>query len=99
MTHQEVLGFLIKFFKKVNAVDPKLSDDAIAMIKLPDLAWFDMELELDPDFKKDALFRLLVKDFRAEFGGITPQISPFSSKVFNQKITISRLAEKIADKT
>ncbi len=99
MTHKEVLDFLIKFLKDVNAVNPRLSDDKIALVKLPDLAWFDMQLDADPDFKKDALFMRMVKDFKKEFDGIPPHISPFGGEVFDQKITVSKLAKKIADKT
>ena len=99
MTHKQVKKFLITLFKDVNAVDPHLSDSEIAETLLPDLAWFDGEMDNDPDFKKEALFRLVVKKFKDKFNGIEPVIVPFNGGVFDRDITVSELAKEIADDT
>ena len=99
MTRDEVLGFLIDLFKKINAVDPNMSDSEIEQVKLPDLAWFEMQLDTDPDFKKDALFKLVVESFKQEFNGIEPVIVPFDGSVFDRNITIDQFAEEIANDT
>lgn len=99
MTRDEILGFLTSLLKNVNAVDPDASGSEIDKIKLPDLAWFEMQLDADPDFKKDALFRLVVEGFKEEFNGIEPVIVPFDGRVFDRDITVGQLASEIANDT
>jgi len=99
MTKEEVQRFLIDFFKGVGAVDRNLSDEEIARIKLTDLSWFDQLLDLDPDFKKEALFDLVVRAFERIFDGCEPAIVPFDGGVFDREIAISELAKEIADNT
>lgn len=100
MTKEEALQTLINLFKRVNAVDPGLSDSVIAETKLPDLAWFEHDLGLDPDFKKHVLFRMTENALRnAHPSNINPVIIPQDKTVFDKDITISELAAQIAKYT
>jgi len=96
MTKNEVLQTLIKLFKKVNAVDSNLSDSEIAQIKLPELAWFKHDLGLDPDFKRQVLFRMVVNALKRINDGIKPFLSPRDETLFDRDITIDTLADEIA---
>ena len=100
MTKDEVLKVLINFFKKENAVDPNLTDEEIAQVKLPELAWFKQDLGLDPDFKKEALFKKMEQALKnAHPKKINPEISPQNKSVFERDITIDTLAAQIASRT
>jgi hypothetical protein len=59
MTYQEILECLFRFFKGVNAVSSLLSRDEIGLIKLLDLAWFDMQA--DPDGQTAGEFPRVVR--------------------------------------
>lgn len=100
MTKNEVSETLIKLFKKVNAVDPNLSDTDIGQIKLPDLDWFKQDLGLDPDFKKEVLFKMMENTLKnAHPNNVNPEISPQSKSVFEKDITIDELATQISRDT
>ncbi len=99
MTKNEVLETLIKLFEGVNAVDPNLSDSEIAQIKLPKLAWFKHDLSLDPDFKKEVLYLMVVNALKQINEGIEPVLSPQDETIFERNITIDTLASEIAEDT
>lgn len=100
MTKDEVLQTLIKLFKSKNAVDPNLSDREIAQIKLTGLAWFGHDLGLDPDFKKEVLFKMTENALKnAHPKNVNPVISPQDESVFDKDITIDQLADEIAEDT
>lgn len=97
MTKSEVLETLIELFKEVNAVDLNLSDSEIAQIKLPELGWFKHPLILDPDFKKEVLFRMMENALKnAHPNKINPVIFPHDKSVFDEDITINVLSDQIA---
>ena len=100
MTKEEVLQTLIKLFKHVNAVDPNLDDSEIAQIKLPKLAWFRRDLGLDPDFKREVLFKMVERALKnAHPNKVNPEISPQDKSVFKRDITVEALAAEIAEDT
>lgn len=100
MTKDEVLQISIKLFKKINAVDPNLSDSEIEQIKLPELDWFKHDLSLDRDFKKEVLFKMMKNAFKnAHPNKVNPVISPQDKSVFNKNITIDELSAQIAKDT
>lgn len=100
MTKKKVLQTLIGLFKRVNAVDPNLSDSEIGEIELPDLAWFEHDLGLDPDFKKHVLFRMMENALKnAHPNNVNPVIMPQDKTVFDKDITIDELAAQIAKYT
>ena len=100
MTKDWFLQNLIKIFKKVNAVDPNLSDREIAQIKLPDLALFRHELDLDPDLKKELLFKMMENALKnAHPNKVNPEIAPQDESVFDRDITIDELATQISKDT
>ena len=83
MTKNEVSETLIKLFKKLNAIDPNLSNADIGQIKLPNLDWLKHDLGLDPDFKKEVLFKMMENTLKnAHPKNINPEISPQSKLVF-----------------
>ena len=97
MTKNEVSEILIKLFKKVDAVDPNLSNVDIGQIKLPNLDWLKHDLGSDPDFKKEVLFKMMENTLKnAHPNNITPEISPQSKFVFEKDITIDELATQIS---
>ena len=99
MTKEDVLNSLIALFKNVNAVDPNLTYEEIKEIKLPALAWFELELGLDKEFKKEVLFMMIEKALTKLYGGINPKISPGDKTVFNRDISIDELASEIYNDT
>ena len=100
MTKEEVLETLATLFKRVNAVDSHLSTGEVGQIKLPQLAWFGQELDLDPDFKKEVLFSMMVNSLKkAHPNNIPPEISPQDKSVFDEDIMIEQLAQQIAEDT
>ena len=100
MTKDEVLETLAGLFKRVNAVDPNLSTDEIGRIELPKLAWFEQELALDPDFKKEVLFSMMVNTLKkAHPHNVPPEISPQDKSVFDKEITVEELSQQIAEDT
>ena len=96
MTKDEVLKAIINLFKNVNAVEPFLSDKEISRIKLTDLQWFEMELGLEPEFKKEILFKMLKKCIKNVNNGIDPNIVPGDYTLFNYPNTIDEIAETIS---
>lgn len=100
MTKEEVLQTLIKLFRGVNAVDPNLSDSEIAQRRLPKIAWFRRDLGLDPDFKREVLYKMAERALKnAHPNGINPEISPQDKSVFKRDITVEALAAQIAEDT
>ena len=100
MSKEEVLQVLLELFREVNAIDPNLTDDEAAEIKLKDLAWFDMTLDGDEDFKKEDLYNRifnLLKDRHPNH--IPPEMSPQHYSIFEENITIGELDEQIAENT
>ncbi len=95
MTKDDVLKALIKFFKDVNAVNPKLSDSEIGQIKLPELDVFRSELATDPDFKREVVFKKMTNSLKPLYGGVEPILSPHDETIFARDTTIDTLANEI----
>ena len=100
MTKEDVLQVLARLFRKINAVDPTLSNEEVGEAKLPEFAWFDQELALDPDFKKEVLFSMMVGALKkAHPNQVEPVIVPQDFTVFERQKTVSQLASQIAQDT
>lgn len=96
MTKDDVLKALIKFFKDVNAVDPNLSDSEIGQIKLPKLDIFKQELARDSSFKKEVIFKKLLRALKDLYGDEV-FLSPHDETIFGMDISIDTLANDIWD--
>ena len=100
MSKEEVLQVLLELFREVNAIDPNLTDEEAAEIKLKDLAWFDMTLDGDEDFKKEDLYNLMCDRLKDRHPNhIPPEMAPQHYSIFEENITIGDLAEMIAMET
>lgn len=96
MTKEETLKAIINLFKNINAVDPYLSESEIAKIKLTNLQWFDMEFGLDPELKKEILYKMLEACIKNINNGIGPNIEPGDYTLFDYPKTIDEIADSIA---